>query len=241
MQEVNLKNIIVVVLGLVLMSTLLLADEAAPSNWVGSGSTYHEELLPMRHYSNDVINSCGPKCGVSIGRYYRIKKGYTNLPGTCSIGDECYQEMFEALTWWMGTDGSGETEYGSFGPGFVWMARWDGGYWNFQYSLDTSVSSSDFDDIVRAIDSGWPVALGGNFWGINATSGDPQGLWPHSEDHYVAIRGYSYVEQYLEPGHFVILDRTVFCTDSWSKADTLELGWDAIANKGGFETITIMD
>ena len=134
-----------------------------------------------------------------------------------------------------------------YGSGFVEMTE-ECGYSNFSrvndfFNVDDDDEDNDgladdLEDIMEAIDNGWPIALGGGFKNVDEmwTDGDPE-KWPPKKGHYIAIRGYGYY-QFLSWtwGYYII------CTDSLSKSNELKLNWDNLISNGGFlRTVTIKD
>ena len=230
-----MKKILVIVLAVILTLTLSLAGVTLADN--GWKSHY----LTMTDYcvcgeGNNPCCCCGPSSGVSIGWYYKTRDpaqygcNYPNLPSTQS-------KMYDALYDYMDTSPIFRcyTDPFYYGYGFLEMTR-RAGYYNFsfvakgQYSGNViwggKVASEDFWTIKNAIDNGWPVALVGNFKDVYEISGDETGTWPCTVGHYIAIRGYKYYD-----GGSYTSNRSIFCTDSYSHSDMLELDWDVVVQK----------
>ena len=223
-----MKKKLVIVLAVVLTLTLLLTSTTYVAAW---GYTV-EVKLTMSYYRESGRYWCGPCSGVSIGWYY--KQQYPNLPSPKS-------EMYDRLYDYMDTSPLGPTSPDNYGPGFVEMAL-HYGYDNFSYyhyETVTADNSDDiFDDIVNAIDNGWPVAVAATgalkgFRGVEAISTDeehPTNHWPCEVGHWIAIKGYSYRQSLWPPGQ-APYDLRIVCTDNWSKANKLWLYWDELVDK----------
>ena len=124
------------------------------------------KVLPLQYYQPGG-GACGPCSGVSIGRYYRDHRGYSNL----------YQDddMYIVLYYYMQVHGGAVYPPENYGNGFVAMTR-DGGYYNFSFTTDKWVTSGDYWTVVSNIDNGWPT-----------------GLCIYISDwHWRAVRGYLY-------------------------------------------------
>jgi hypothetical protein len=247
LKEVNVKRKLSIVLAVILTLTLLSTSlifaydsnkTTEPCGW-WCAKIYN--WLEMNYYCGSGEDGCwcGPSSGVSIGRFYRAERGYSNLP-KLEICDEhgfesnwCYEPMYDALHEYMDTAPTGYTSPSNYGPGFVEMAlHYE--YDNFSYvhygpdSEEGPVDEDFFMDvIVEAIDNGWPVALFAmgpldGFEGVEALPGsDANDNWPATNWHVIAIEGYQYYWYYWQ-----ILDRRIRCTDNYSNANTLWLSWD---------------
>lgn len=171
---------------------------------------------------------CGPSSGVSIGRYYRDIRGYDDLPGD----DDMYDDLYD----YMGAyEGDGAIEHEDYGPGFVEMTE-ECGYDNFSYFEDSYPSAADYENIVNAIDNGWPVALCGNRFQdelVGPEEGEHE-EWPPSGKHIVVIKGYLYP---FEPSG----EYSIICTDSHCKANWLYLDWNRVTYFWVPYTCTIKD
>lgn len=135
-------------------------------NWISS------KTLNMRYYRH--LSSgrkwCGPCSGVSIGRYYREERGYSNLPATCNYYNSCYNVMYDELYTSMKTF-LGYTDPLNYGPGFVKMTQ-NCGYTNFNYVCDDDVTSQDYWAVVVTIDVNCPTALAASRF-YDDIGGDP--------------------------------------------------------------------
>lgn len=163
---------------------------------------------------------------------------YQNLPSE--------DEMYDALHDYMDTSPFGYTDPSNYGPGFVGMAL-HYGYDNFGDVPYDPVIADDWDDIVYAIDNGWPVALAAvgmlkGFSGVEeiSTDGDPDD-WPVTIWHWIAIKGYSYYSMFGPHQYWPLTrDHHIVCTDSYSDADNLELDWDELVAEVGDDLIAII-
>jgi len=227
------KKILVIVVAAILMLSLSLPSVAfADVGW-------KDEYLDMTDYCVSGC-CCGPSSGVSIGQYYDDVMGY-NLPETA-------YDMYAALYDYMDTSPIFEcyTDPYYYGYGFLEMTR-RAGYYNFsfvakgRYSGNVvwggEVTLDDFWNIKNAIDNGWPVALDGNFKDVPEISGDETNTWPCTVGHYIAVRGYKYYD-----GGYYTSNHRIFCTDSYSHSDMLELDWSVVVQKTlGLKTFIIKD
>jgi hypothetical protein len=241
LEEVNVKKKLSIVLAVMLMTTLLLTDVIPVS-----GDT---NPLDMSYYCLTEKCCCGPSSGVSIGRYYREEKGYSNLPADCDVYNDCYEPMYDALYEYMDTDIFGSTSDSNYGPGFVEMAL-HYGYDNFSYVYDGSVTADDYGVVVDAIDNGWPVALFAmgmlqGFRGVEALPGsDDGGKWPCEVWHVIAIKGYSYYSMFGPHQYWPLTrDHRIRCTDNYSGANNLTLDWDELVDEigGNLRMVIIKD
>jgi hypothetical protein len=166
--------------------------------------------LNMRYYCESESEKCccGPASGVSIGRYYRVYQEYDALPAD----DDMYDELYVSMK----TDSNCVTWPWNYGPGFVDMA--DDHYDNFHYYNDWWPSHGDYENIVNWIDRGWPTALCAEHFD-DELRGDPNGKFPPSGGHCIAIRGY------LFP-YSGDVQYSIICTDSLSHSNWLYLDWD---------------
>ncbi|MFO8102229.1 MAG: hypothetical protein R6U37_08745 [Dehalococcoidia bacterium] len=184
-----------------------LAPDASGSELQAGKLSWVYESLAMSHYCSSGRCWCGPSSGVSIGRYYREVKGFSNLPSDNNMYDDLYDTMGCYDPWWV--PGNGHLVWpSSYGPGFVEMAEnyHPNDYWSYNHI--THVDSSDYQNfVVSYIDNEWPLGL--VCYGFN---------W--EEEHWRAIRGYLYNEE----------DRYVICTDSREHADIQYLNWGALPN-----------
>ena len=244
-----MKKKLSIVLAVILTVILLLTcvTSAVYAWWVG---TLVEYSLPMTYRcgcgeGDNPCCCCGPSSGVSIGWYYKTRpsqygQNYPSLPSTKA---KMYDELYDH----MNTNGcyTHPTICYGYGYGFVQMAL-EPGYDNFRYVNDMTVTdddedndgfADDFEDIMEAIDNGWPVALVGNFKNVDVKSIDGTGPWPYPYGHYIAIKGYGYYKIWTYTySHYII------CTDSYSGSNELEFYWDDMVDDGLYlETITIKD
>jgi hypothetical protein len=163
---------------------------------------------------------CGPCSGVSIGRYYRLWKGYGDLPDDNDMYDRLY-DLMKADTY-------GGTVYKwDYGPGFVAMTKdpdgnpaTNDGYNNFHYYGDSWPTHGEYENIVSYIKRGWPIALLAAHFD-DELEGDPIGYpdWPPSGGHWIAIKGYKFP-------YSGSVQYSIICTDSYLPADWLYLDWD---------------
>ena len=195
-------------------------EALSSSIWTAQSTSSGYNYLEMTAWTSsapcsDYVSWCGPSSGVSIGRYYREEKGYSNLPATCNVDDYCYRNMFCRLYDLMEADihGGGVNPWW-YGLGFVAMAQ-ECGYNNFRYYVRIFPELDFYWDIVDYINWGYPTAMCATPFYEDIT-GVPN--WPPKKSHWVAIKGYIY--PYMGYEHVVI------CTDSYSGADCLYLNWD---------------
>lgn len=216
----KLLRVLAVILTVILLLTCV--TSTVYGWWWPPPPTLEDGDLEMTYYCQGSC-CCGPSSGVSIGRYYREEKGYSALPND----NDMYDELCECFP----TYGDWTSPY-NYGDGFDEMTD-NNGYYQFNpvsYGAafgGDELEDNDFWKIVDAIDNGWPVALVGNFWGVDEISGDPYGGkdWPPLWGHYIAIRGYSYM-QYFWGGTY---DYRIVCTDNYCKSSDLWLSWDGDA------------
>lgn len=215
-------------------------EQSNPEVLAGSTSTvqsapYRWGLLTMTAYQGQ-SGCCGPCSGVSIGRYYREVKGYSNLPVDypgCSQDDSCYDNMYNELFEHMGTGVTCFTTPTQYGPGFVGMTQ-DHGYSNFShvYASYYKVQPGYYWTIAGYIDNGWPTALKATVF-YEDIYGVPG--WPVNW-HFVAIRGYFPPDPYGYNPYYAIE-----CTDSATGypegTDNLYLNWNNLG--WGFSFVTI--
>jgi hypothetical protein len=139
--------------------------------------------------------ACGPASGVSIGAYYRDILGYNDLYDDDDMYDDLYITMDTYLY-------DGETYWWDYGPGFVEMTE-NCDYTNFSDFVNFLVTHSHYWDVRDEINAGHPI-----------------GLLIASQNHWRAIRGYSYntdTDNY-----------TIICTNSATGANYETLNWDAL-------------
>lgn len=191
-------------------------------------STY--KYLLMSAYCVSGKCYCGPSSGVSIGRYYREVKGYSNLPANCNIYNYCYNPMYDKLVNCNG--GRLPVFPGEYWPAFKCMTE-QAGYNNFNCVIDSWPTAGDYWNRVADINNNWPIALFcWNFYYLE----DPDMDTPH----WMAIRGYIYPYQHPTRG---TIQYAIRCTDSWRLGTTgngdVYLDWNNI----GFlpQTFTIKD
>jgi hypothetical protein len=189
------------------------------SDSITTAQTLSYNWLPMYHWCVNTCPDCmeeedycwcGPSSGVSIGRYYKEKMGYTSLPDVTGPNRcEMYLDLFDTMETSCDTGGTRTTNYG---PGFVQMAE-DHGYDNFSH-VTVKWPSNYYPTIKNYINSGWPTALRAYRF-YDDIGGNP--VFPPSSAHYVAIKGY------WDDWHGY--DRVLICTDSDSRADFLYLNY----------------
>ena len=242
-----MKKKLSIILAVVLTATLLLPSLTFAHVGHKTIEYYYwskkvSNWLEMEHYCGSETRGCcgGPASGVSIGRYYKTRplEYYDNNYGDLPAPYYMYWDLYG----YMNTFGC-LTDFDDYGPGFVDMTEDpdNGDYDNFSYVNDYVVTDADYNNIVNAIDNGWPVALMGNFASVHEISGDPPGGndWPPLFTHYIAIKGYSYW-QALWPLGQPPTDRRIRCTDNWCKADNLWLSWDEVIDEGAYLKIIII-
>ena len=243
-----MKKKLSIVLAVTLALTLLLPSVTF-AGWPPVWWTEVSKVLePMTYYNGCGTkincNCCGPCSGVSIGRYYRERplsvygNNYPDLPADCNIYNHCYDPMYDALYESFPTVVC-YTDPWNYSRGFIEMTQEYGGYYNFSYVNDFDVDNDDedndgfaddFEDIMEAIDNGWPIALCGNFKNVDEISKDGEGDWPCKKGHYIAIKGYGYKKSLIYP--YPTSDHRIVCTDSYSKSNELVLGWSNVVNNG---------
>ena len=218
-----MKKIIVIVLAVVLVSGLLLTS-------VVLGASYSLTMSAWREKCDCAYQGkcwCGPCSAVSIGRYYREVKQYSQLPWSATTG---YYPMYCDLCSRMGIVSGAPVYPYMYGPGFVGMTKYSG-YHNFGHTQDyfsqvEMGTMEDFWQIKDSIDKGWPVALfcGGQF-AEELSGGDRSSSFPPSGAHWVAIRGYRTPD--AQCPYYVIR-----VTDSASGKSDLWLNWKNLGNVG---------
>ena len=229
-----MKKLTAIALVVVLTSALLLAYVSPVSGIIIQDPILKQKSLVMYHYNDFELDHgwCGPCSGTSIGQYYRSE--YPSLPSGATMYDRLYTYMDTAYT--------GFTDWPNYGPGFVEMAL-HYGYDNFRYDYYAPesemgpVDAGTFWDVVAAIDNGWPVAVAAiqalaGFKDVVAISTDETHTWccpwPCEKWHWIAIKGYSY---WWDPNTGDKWDFRIKCTDSYSGADNLVLGWSNLVNE----------